>query len=63
MSTPLAPRPATTGAEKVSEPLLREPPAPPGYVDPLRGHPMLEDLAPGSATGEKPADSHPAHTG
>lgn len=34
--------PATSG--EVREPLLRDPPAPPGYVDPLEDDPLLSDL-------------------
>jgi hypothetical protein len=41
--TPDRPSPATPG-EAVTEPLLRDAPPPPGWVDPLAGSDLLEDL-------------------
>lgn len=43
MSTTTAPSPAAT-AEEAAAPLLRDPPSPPGYVDPLEGNATLEDI-------------------
>ena len=52
MSTTTAPSPAATVEGEVAEPLLRDPPAPPGYVDPLEGNAALEDLVVTTARAE-----------
>ena len=59
MRNPAAPSPAATVDEEVAEPLLRDPPAPPGYVDPLSGSSMLEHLV-GSASGQRGPRTHAA---
>jgi hypothetical protein len=42
---PEPPEPTTLDERKVEGPLLRDPPPPPGWVDPLEGSRDLEDLA------------------
>ena len=38
--------PPTAGEETTALPLPRDPPAPPGYVDPLEGSGVLDDPVP-----------------
>ena len=45
MQTQTTNQPSPAG-EAVTEPLLRDAPPPPGYVDPLAGSHLLEDLDP-----------------
>ena len=42
----------TPAEESPSVPLPRDPPAPPGYVDPLEGVGALDDLVPDAPEGD-----------
>lgn len=53
MSTPAAPSSSTAMGEDAAEPLPRDPPAPPGYVDPLEGNATLEHLVEALAGQER----------
>ncbi len=49
--------PSSTG-EALRVPVPRDPPPPPGYVDPLDGNGALDDLFPADLPADLPAD-HP----
>jgi len=63
MSAPPAPAPAPTQDENVAKPLLRDPPAPPGYVDPLSGNPTLENLGAQTGTASPFPEARPSSLG
>ena len=44
MSATTAPSSVATAEGEAVEPLLRDPPSPPGYVDPLEGSPTLDGV-------------------
>lgn len=52
MSATTAPSSVATAEGKAVEPLLRDPPSPPGYVDPLEGSPTLEGVMEDQARAE-----------
>lgn len=54
-----APSSAATAEGEALEPLLRDPPSPPGYVDPLEGSPTLEDLMEDQARAERSTKAVP----
>ena len=73
MAEPTAPTTAPTGGDTIPGPVPRDPPAPPGYVDPVGQSPVLDGLlekvsvdegsAPDPDAPERDATSAPArHT-
>jgi hypothetical protein len=56
-----APTPATDA--DVHEPLPRDPPLPPGYVDPLEGDPLLSDLRQEGRGADRPSADRSDHNG
>jgi hypothetical protein len=57
---PKPPEPMTLDERTVEGPLLRDPPPPPGWVDPLEGNADLEDLAATHGTGPTRGSRTPA---
>jgi len=60
VSAPTQDRPSEQSEDQVAEPLLRDPPPPPGYVDPLDGSVALTDPDSTEESGTAPGEPGPA---